>query len=252
VPAERTDESNEKSLRLRSMYGCPDLGARIYELLQERGIKQARVAPELRLSPGQVSKLLNDKVDMSVGAFLHFMHRLQERPSAFLGEKNALSIELLQALRALVQIAMPVLRPAGSETTAGETRLVPLLRVAATPDNETYDDDHEPRLHALPHEYNGPDTAAFEVVGDSMIGEAILSGDVVFTRPARNLADYTDRIIVCAVQGYRHLKRLRRPRGKVVLESTEPAKNVWELNQGERASFKAIGIVIGATRRLSR
>jgi SOS-response transcriptional repressor LexA len=247
-----TDESNEKSLRLRSMYGSPDLGMRISKLLKERGIKQSTVAPDLRVSTGQVSKLLNDKVDFTLGVFLYFMHRLKERPSAFLGEKNAPTVELVQLLRKLIQIATPIVEPAGSRTVSEETRLVPLLRVAATPDNETYDDDPEPRLYALPRDYNKPETSAFEVVGDSMSGDSIISGDIVLTRPAATIQECEGEIVVCAVHGYRHLKRFHRRRGKVQLESTAPERKVWELNQSERASFTVIGIVINQTRRIAR
>lgn len=251
MPAKTTDESNEKSLLLRSMYGCSDLGTQISRGLRERGIKQATMASELRVSTGQMSKFLSDKTDMTVGEFLHLMHRLNERPSAFLGEKDAPTIELVQILRKLVQVAMPIVEPAGSRTIAEETRLVRLLRVAATPDNETYDDDPDPRLYALPRDYNKPETAAFEVVGDSMSGDSILSRDIVFTRPPRDLRDCQGEIVVCAVHGYRHLKRFRRRRNAIMLESTAPDRKVWELNLSERTSFQAIGIVIGAIRRIS-
>ena len=248
----KADSMHERTLRLRSMYGCPDLGARISRLLDERGIKGQTAAAEMRVSKATVSKYLHDTADLPMGCFLHFMHRLKERPSAFLGEKGAPAIELMQLLRKLVQVATPFVEPVGAETISQETRLVPLLRVAATPDNETYDDDAEPRLYALPHDYNKPETSAFEVVSNSMTGDAILSGDIVLTRPARDLKECDDEIVVCLVHGYRHLKRLHRKRGKILLESSAPVRKEWDLNQSERRSFRVFGIVLNATRRVAR
>ena len=234
------------------MYGCPDLGERISRLLKERDIKQSSVAERLHVSESQVSRLLKDRADLPVGFFLFFMYLLKERPSAFLGEKGAPTIELIEMLRQLVQVAMPFVEPTTAQTITEATRLVPLLRVAATPDNETYDDDPEPRLYQLPHQYNKPETSAFEVVGNSMTGDAILSGDIVLTRPARDLRECDGEIVVCRVHGYRHLKRLHRKGGKIQLESSAPVRKQWHLNQSERTSFSVLGIVINTTRRIGR
>jgi len=247
-----TDKSNEQSLRLRALYGCPDVGARSRKLLKQAGKTQRELAPALGISEGQFSKMLSDQHDMTLGIFLHVMHVVKEQPSAFLGDKNRPRVELVQALRQVIDIATLIVEPFDSAEGSDDRRQVKLLLVAATPDNETYDDDDDARLFALPPEYDKRDTGAFEVVGDSMRGDAIASGDIVITRPVRTLQQCDGDIVVCSVHGYRHLKRLRYRHGKVALESSTPQRKLWVLNPSERRSLLVIGVVVHQSRRIAR
>lgn len=197
--------------------------------------------------------MLTEKEDMTLPVFLHCMTLLNERPSAFLGEKGALPIEFIARLREFVSAAAPLIdAPATTESpvVSEPSRLVRLVRVIATSDNET-DDEGEPQLYALPAEYNKSDTRAFEVVGDSMSGDGIVSGDIVFTRPPRSKVDTSERIAVCRVDGYRHLKRVRYANNKVELESSGSHPKIWRLPEDPQR-VKVIGIVIGRIGRFGR
>lgn len=229
-------------------------GRRIKRILEERKIKQIVIAADLKISEAQVSRILNDQRDMQLGQLEYFADLLNIPPWALLGHKKSYSVDLVLAVQKFVRDVTVMVEPtpnAGAVEARAEARQVTLLRVAATPDNETYDDEGEPRRYDVPAEFYRPHVAGFEVVGDSMHGDGIVSGDIVFTRPPRDEDDAHGEICVCRVDGYRHLKRLFYRRGKIELVSSAPKRRVWRFDPGAH-EFEVLGIVTGRTGRLAR
>lgn len=229
-------------------------GRRIKRLLEERKIKQLVVAADLKISEAQVTRILNDRADMRVGQLEYFADLLNIPAWALLGHKKSHAVDLVEAVQQFVRLVSPMVEPGPSAELAearADARLVPLLRVAATPDNETYDDDGEARRCEVPAEFYRPRVAGFEVVGDSMQGDAIAAGDIVFTRPPRDEDDAAGEICVCRVDGYRHLKRVFYRGGKVELVSSAPKRKSWTFDPAPH-DFEVLGIVTGCIRRMAR
>ncbi len=229
-------------------------GRRIKRLLEEQKIKQLVVAADLKISEAQVTRILNDSTDMRVGQLEYFADLLNIPAWALLGHKKSHAVELVKAVQNFIDLVAPMVAPSRSVETLEarpEARLVTLLRVAATPDNETYDDDPEPRQYEVPREFYRPHVAGFEVVGDSMSGDGIVSGDVVFTRPPRDEVDADGEIVVCRVDGYRHLKQLLHRGDKVHLVSSAPKRRSWVVAP-EDHDFEVLGIVTGRTGPVAR
>lgn len=83
-----------------------------------------------------------------------------------------------------------------------------------------------------------------EVKGDSMIGAGIMPGDLVAVRSQKEAHD--GEIVAALVDGEEAtVKRLRRRRGEVILESENPAYQPMVFTSG----VELIGKVIGALRR---
>ncbi|HVG23009.1 MAG TPA: S24 family peptidase [Thermoanaerobaculia bacterium] len=223
--------------------------------MEERGIKQYVMAADLRAAGFKVSRthlnrMLNDRIEMPLGVFLFLLKVLGEPPSAFLGDADALPAEFRQTLHDFVESARRYLHPDRERAESDGTRVVPLLRVAATPDNETYD-DVEPRTCEVPAAFYTRHTMAFEVVGDSMSGDGIVSGDIVYTTPPKNEAEAYGEIVVAMINGYRHLKRLQYRRGRIHLVSSGRGHKSWKFQRDSRA-FKILGIVTGRSGRVAR
>lgn len=223
--------------------------------MEERGIKQYLMVADLRaagfkVSRTQFNRMLNDQIDFPLTVFLFVIKKLGEAPSAFLGDEGSIPVEYRQKVRDLATTVLQMFEP---ETTQEETegsRVIPLLRVAATPDNETYDDD-EPRTCEVPAEFYTRHVQAFEVVGNSMSGDGIVSGDIVYTRPPKHEADVYGEIVVATIGGYRHLKRLQSRRGKIHLVSSGRGHKSWKFER-DSSAFEVLGIVTGRTGRIAR
>lgn len=225
-------------------------GRRIRRILDERKIKHYLVAQDLKISTGQVNRILNDEIDMRVEQLEYFADLLNIPAWAFFTDKKSPILDLLQAVQQFVREVTPLIEPEREDKPDG-SRVVTLLRVAATPDNETYDDDAEPRKCEVPREFHRPRVAGFEVVGDSMSGDGIVSGDIVFTRPPHDEVDAEGEICVCRIDGYRHLKRVFYRRGRVELVSSAPKRRIWRFDP-QAHEFQVLGIVTGRMGRVAR
>lgn len=218
-------------------------------MLDDRGIKHYLVAQDLKISKGQLNRILKDEIELRVSQLEYFADLFGLPIWAFFPKRNAPTVDLVQVVQKFVTAVSPLVQSDAQSQAGDDARSVPLLRVAATPDNETYDDDPEPRRHEVPREFYRARVAAFEVVGDSMSGDGIVSGDVVFTRPPRH--EDVGEIVVCRVDGFRHLKRLFYRGGKVELVSSAPKRNVWRFDP-DTHDFEVIGIVTGRSGRVAR
>jgi repressor LexA len=129
------------------------------------------------------------------------------------------------------------------ETNGGGVARVPLLgRVAAGTPIEPVE---EAESIALPEDLLGRgDTFTLRVVGDSMIGDGILDGDIVVveSRPDANDGD----TVVALVRGEATVKKLARRRGRVHLL---PANDRIEPIVVKPEDVQIRGVVVGLLRR---
>ncbi|MGQ9705676.1 MAG: transcriptional repressor LexA [bacterium] len=93
-----------------------------------------------------------------------------------------------------------------------------------------------------------PDGTAFilEVVGDSMIEDHIVSGDLVLVRP--NPRPENGSIVVAVIGDEATVKRLGRIDGKLALIPSNPAYSPIVLDE-ERGDVRLVGEVVGLIRR---
>lgn len=89
----------------------------------------------------------------------------------------------------------------------------------------------------------------YEAVGDSMIDAAIIEGDVLYLRKARNREDAEGEIVVCSVDGSIYVKRFfyRNRRSELRSENRIYGPMIIDLSQ----RFEIIGVVIRVIRNLS-
>jgi len=109
-----------------------------------------------------------------------------------------------------------------TEPPPARTGSVPVLgRIAAGQPIEAID-SHDAELPIDPAFLGGGDHFALVVSGDSMIGDGILDGDLVLIRSAQEAP--SGAIVVALIDGFEvTLKRLRRRKDAVALESSNPA-----------------------------
>lgn len=109
-----------------------------------------------------------------------------------------------------------------SEPPPPRAASVPILgRIAAGQPIEAID-SHDAELPIAPEYLGGGDHFALVVSGDSMIGDGIHDGDLVLIRSAQDAPN--GAIVVALIDGFEvTLKRLRRRKDAVALESSNPA-----------------------------
>jgi repressor LexA len=121
--------------------------------------------------------------------------------------------------------------------------VIPLLgRVAAGAPIEPVE---LPETLTVPEELLGRgETFALRVKGDSMVGEAILDGDVILVESRREVRD--GATVVALVRGEATVKKLYRERGRIRLE---PANARMAPITARADDVEVRGIVIGVLRR---
>ena len=94
------------------------------------------------------------------------------------------------------------------------------------------------RLHA---------DAVFSVQGESMTGENIFPGDLLYVHRTRATADAIGRIVVCSVDDMILVKRLRARESKLILESAHRDHKPMTIDE-DSSRFRLIGMVVGTSR----
>jgi SOS-response transcriptional repressor LexA len=85
------------------------------------------------------------------------------------------------------------------------------------------------------------------VQGESMTGENIFPGDLLYVHRTRATADAIGRIVVCTVDDMILVKRLAARGRKLVLESAHQGYKPMMVDENS-SRWRLIGIVIGTSR----
>lgn len=128
-------------------------------------------------------------------------------------------------------------RPAGG-------RKVPILGRVAAGRPILAEENREGELALDPSLARWDDCFLLRVRGDSMIGAAILDGDLVLVRPQKAAED--GEIVVAMLEGEATVKRLKLGDGRALLKPENPAYKPLEL-EGDEASG-ILGKVVGVIR----
>lgn len=97
----------------------------------------------------------------------------------------------------------------------------------------------------VPARWGGEGRFLLRVKGDSMTGDGILDGDLVLVDPGPTARD--GEVVVALVDGEATVKRLRRRRGSVELEASNPAYPPLRVERGE-AELRLAGRVVSLLR----
>jgi len=97
----------------------------------------------------------------------------------------------------------------------------------------------------VPARWGGEGRFLLRVRGDSMTGDGIRDGDLVVVDPAPDARD--GEVVVALVDGEATVKRLRRRRGAVELQASNPAYPTLRVEKGE-AEVRLAGKVVSLLR----
>jgi len=124
--------------------------------------------------------------------------------------------------------------------------------VAASSGGVIYPDALEMPRKRIPAKYQRQNAnAVFSVSGESMTGEDILPGDLLYVHRTPDIAAAIGRIVVCTVDDMVLVKRLGTRERSLVLESANPAHKTMSIDE-DSSRFELIGIVVARDRPTSR
>jgi repressor LexA len=96
----------------------------------------------------------------------------------------------------------------------------------------------------------GKDVFGLKVKGDSMVGDGIFDGDLVFVR--RQQSARSGEIVVAMIEGEATVKRFFPEGSRVRLQPSNPAMQPIYVSASQAREASILGIVVGVFRKLSR
>ncbi|HEU4887743.1 MAG TPA: LexA family transcriptional regulator [Thermoanaerobaculia bacterium] len=241
-----------------------DIAFRLKELLDQRGLKQSRVAELAGIPNETMSRIVTGTTkNPGVDTLLKIANALGVTVGWLLDEKGfEFSAERRAELRRFITWAEEILDatqpdntemqpPNASAITLGRR---PLLRsprrgratpVSATDWRESFGDRREEREVDIPQQFaNLGATLVFRAEGESMIGEHIAHGDLLYVREESDPRHARGRIVVCVVSGSPYVKRLEFAARKIRLVSANErfAPMVFD---DDSVDWSLVGIVVG-------
>lgn len=237
--------------------GAMTLGERLRAAIDRKNKSHAWVAEEVGITPASLSAILTGKTaDPSFFTVLAIARVIDEPLSAIaddpltfwsadelarLGEVGGWLVQRTTRQGAGTPLAIPPRRKQRSARAA-------VHPVAAGAGVELYPDAFEVRRHRIPSKYARQGAnAVFSVQGESMTGENIFPGDLLYVHRTPQPAEALDRIVVCSVDDMIVVKRLRSRRRRLVLESAHPDHKPMTVDENS-SRFRLIGIVVGTSR----
>lgn len=241
-----------------------DISARLRQLLEQRGLTQTRVA-ELAGVPIETVNRIVKGVTKNPG-----VHTLAKLAGAldvtvgwFLGEKGfEFTPERRGELRRFLGWAeelLKVTQPDNTELQAPNASAVVLGRkpahrvqrhgratpVSATDWRESFGDRLEEREVEIPEQFaQRGATLIFRAEGESMIGEHIADGDLLYVVEEPDPRRARGRIVVCVVSGSPYVKRLELTAGKIRLVSANERFPPMVFDE-DHVEWSLVGIVVG-------
>ena len=158
------------------------------------------------------------------------------------GELQSRALVMTPAARALLGMGTPknsrvIEVPLVGRVAAGS----PLLA------EQNLDDSVEVDAGLLPH--GGKEVFALRVKGDSMIGDGILDGDLVFVRRQPNARP--GEIVVAMIEGEATVKRFFPEGDRVRLQPANPTMSPIYVERAEARDLALLGLVVGVFRKVA-
>ena len=235
------------------------IGARLQELLHELNLTQARAAELAGLDRSAINDIIRDNnPQISVRKLKQILDGLGVTMGRFFKEP---SLELTESDAALAHDFHGLLaRQLATDATLKERRHREPAKglrqrkrraphkvsrgLASGGPRETY-----PDVHHLPDETIPPDyykrgaRLAYEVDGDSMIGDGIMHGAVLYVRPTVDVAALDGKIAICKLKGSDYVKRIDTRSGQILLHSSNLKYDPIPVDE-DADDFRLIGEVI--------
>lgn len=243
-----------------------DISSRLRELLEQRGLTQTRVAEMADVPFETVSRIIRGATkNPGVLTLAKIAHALGVTVGWLLGEKGFEftpqrranlwhAIEQVQELLTATQPETPELEPPNaSAVTLGRkppqrvTRHGRATPVSATDWRESFGDRREEREVDIPEQFvRRRANLVFRAEGESMLGEHIADGDLLYVVEEPDPLQARGRIVVCVVDGSPYVKRLDLSDGKIRLVSANERFPPMVFDEDE-VEWSLVGIVVGWT-----
>lgn len=232
------------------------LGERLRAAIDRKNKSHAWVAEEVGMTAASLSAILTGKTaDPGFFTILAIVRVIDEPLSAIVDDPltfwNADELAQLHDVGGwLVQrtkregAGKPLEVPPRKKGRSAKARVHPVAAGGV----EVYPDAVETRRQRIPAKYARLHAnAVFSVSGESMTGENIFRGDLLYVHRTPDPPEAVNRIVVCSVDDMILVKRLRIRGRKLVLESANPAYKSMTVDENS-SRFRLIGIVVGTSR----
>jgi SOS-response transcriptional repressor LexA len=238
--------------------GVMKLADRLRAAIDAKNISHAWVAEEVGMTAGALSNILTGKAkDPSFFTVLAIARAIKEPLSAIADDPSIFwTNEELSRLR---ETGEWLVRRTTSDHAGTSLEIPPREKgrsrrnvavhpVAAGAGVELYPDAFEMPRKRIPARYKKLHAdAVFSVQGESMTGENILPGDLLYVHRTRATAEAIRRIVVCSVDDMILVKRLGTRGRKLILESAHREHKTMTVDE-DSSRFRLIGIVVGTSR----
>lgn len=241
-----------------------DLATRLRELLQERGLTQTRVAELADLPNETVNRIvLGTTKNPGVYTMLKIARALGVTLGWLVGEKGfEFSPDRRGELRRIISFLQDLLKdtqpdnpdlepPNASAVTLGRKppqrapRRGRATPAAATDWRESFGDRREEREVDIPQQFaDRGATIVFRAEGESMLGEHITDGDLLYVSEETDPRVARGRIVVCVVSGSPYVKRLDLTGGRLRLVSANERYSPMVIDE-DIVDWALVGIVVG-------
>jgi transcriptional regulator with XRE-family HTH domain len=241
-----------------------DIASRLRGLLEQRALTQTRVAELAGLPNETVNRIVKGTTkNPGVYTTLRIARALDVTLGWLVGEKGfEFSAEKRAELRRIVTFFEELLKatqpddpelqsPNASAVTLGRKPPHRVLRrghatpVSATDWRESFGDRREEREVEIPEQFaDRGATLVFRAEGESMLGEHIADGDLLYVLEEPDPRHARGRIVVCVVSGSPYVKRLELTGGKIRLISANERFAPMVFDE-DNVEWSLIGIVVG-------
>lgn len=241
-----------------------DLARRLQELLDERRLTQTRVAELAGLPNETVNRIVRGttknpgvytmlKIARALGVTLGWL--VGEKGFEFSPERRSELRRIISFLEELLKDTQPddpdLQPPNASAVALGRKpphrapRRGRATPASATDWRESFGDRREEREVDIPQQFADRGAGlVFRAEGESMIGEHIADGDLLYVREEADPRVARGRIVVCVVSGSPYVKRLELTAGKIRLVSANERFAPMVFDE-DNVDWALVGIVVG-------
>lgn len=232
------------------------LGQRLRAAIDRKNKAHGWVAEEVGITPASLSAILTGKTaDPSFFTVLAIARVIGEPLSAIVDDP--LHYWTAEELAELNELGQWLTKRAVRETAGSPLAIPPrkktggfasVLPVAATPGFVLYPDAFELPKKRIPARYQRMKAdAVFSVSGESMTGEDIRPGDLLYVHRTPDIKEALGRIVVCVVDDMILVKRLETRGRQLLLKSANPAHEGMLVDESS-SRFELVGIVVAKGR----
>jgi SOS-response transcriptional repressor LexA/DNA-binding XRE family transcriptional regulator len=241
-----------------------DIATRLRELLEQRGLTQSRVAELAGLPNETVNRIVTGttrnpgvvtmmKIAQALGVTLGWL--AGEKGFEFSPERRAELRRFIAWGEELLKATQPddpdLQPPNASAVTLGRRppqrapRRGRATPASATDWRESFGDRREEREVDIPEQFvERGATLVFRAEGESMAGEHIADGDLLYVREEPDPRLARGRIVICVVSGSPYVKRLEITGGRIRLLSANERFPPMVIDE-DIVDWSLVGIVVG-------